>query len=570
MTLALKRPALRNVPTNARCLLYVRVSTDDQAREDKTSLADQERQCRELAERLGYPEAHVWADPGRSGRDAMRLEELASWCEANRRPTDKPGLIVYYHPSRWARFADPGDAIYYQQRCKHAGWLTRCVTLPDSGNKGMNLAMASMGHGAATADNDERIRRVMMGMEQNAAKGYWQGRAPFGYERVAVKADGTRRPLKPFQHVANDEHAELIPGDPADVRTVRRIFQRLKEGATCKAVAAELNADKVHGPFNVYRRTAVLHALKWRGCVVRAIAKNPVYGGNYIWKRRSTEESGKRGGWRPASEWRRIEGATTVPALVDRATFAAVQEEFKRRKKAKRVRSTEYLLTGLATCGRCGRPLVGGGGHAPNRFYKCAGGEDDKVSGPVCGPPRMTVNQVLLETEVVAQVGKRVKELVANGALAKVLDRLIGERGDVRKARNTLEQEQRALEAKRDRLLDAIADGTVKKDVAKGKLAELDAALARVDRDMHELRLEPSRAALVAERDRLLAMAADFPARLRRAPLVTRRALLAQWVSGLVVGAPARKGAPVEVRLTLRPVPAVGSQLARDTRAGQP
>lgn len=53
-----------------RAALYIRVSTDDQAREGRT-LPDQERRCREVAEREGW-EATLYSDPARSGADRDR------------------------------------------------------------------------------------------------------------------------------------------------------------------------------------------------------------------------------------------------------------------------------------------------------------------------------------------------------------------------------------------------------------------------------------------------------------------------------------------------------------------
>jgi len=562
MTALRKLTTLPAIAADARCIVYVRVSDEDQAKEDRVSLQEQERECRAFAAKQGLTVDYVWADPGVSGRDESRLERLTNWCEAHARTRTAPGAIIVLNASRWGRFVHNANAsAFYKYRLSRAGWTVEAAQQPNTGNRTTDGVLSVVHDAQAAAESEEKAYRAHTGMLGQAELGRWLGRAPFGYIRVAVNGD-RKRTLQPFEHAAKGERVELAPGDPEAVRTIKLIFRRACEGAACKAIAQELNAAKVPGPFDVYRRTTVPHARKWRGCTVRAILKNPVYGGTYIWNRRKAADTpkGKRP-TRPESEWKRLDGA--VPALVDRATVKTVQEEFKRRtKQRRRVRSTAYLLTGLATCGRCGAPLVGGGGHAPNRFYKCGASDDDKSERLCPGPRRMTVNQTLLERTVVERVAERVASWVKSGTLAKVLDRLIGQRPNERQARATLDKQRREFEAKRDRLEDAVLDGTLSKERGKVKLAEIEAGLARVDRELTELRLEPKRSDLLKERDRLLRLAANFPARLRVADPVAARDLLGQWLAGVVVQAPKHKGGDLPVEFLWRQVPAVGSQLA--------
>ena len=558
------------IPGDARCLIYMRVSTEEQAKEDRVSLQVQERDCRAFAAKRGFPTPALWPADSESGRSTARLERLVGWCEAHPRRGTARGLIVALRSDRWGRFVhDEHASDFYQHRLAKAGWDLDFALEPKSDNTMVRKVTAVLSEVQAAAESEEKGRRAYEGMRGQAAQHRWMGRAPFGYTRVAISAAGTKRTLKPFERAADGEYVQLAEDTPA-ARTVRLIFRRACEGATCKAIAAELNAASIPGPFDVYRRTAVPHARKWRGGTVRTILKNPAYGGIYVWNRRHTVGKKASGAddrvFRPSDEWTRVEGG--VLALIDRPTFKAVEAEFtKRKKQAHRIRNTIYLLSGLATCGRCGHALVGGGG-SKNRCYKCSASDSDKAGRGECGGERIhTVNQVALETLVVERVAERVGTLVQSGGLAKTLDRLIGTRPDGRQARTALEQERTELEGKRNRLEDAVLDGTLSKERGKVKLAELEAALRRVDTELHELRLEPSRTDLAKERDRLIRLAADFPARLRGAPAGAARALLGQWLAGLVVHPSARKGGDLQLELTLRCAPAVGSQLAIDTPA---
>lgn len=574
MNRALRQVAAASpVPADTRCLIYTRVSTEDQASDDKVSLQVQEQDCRAFAARLGFDSPALWPADHESGRSTARLERLTVWCEGHRRPATARGLIVALKRDRWERFVHNDNAsAYYEYRMAQAGWDVDFALEPKSGNKTTDAVTAVVHKRQAAEESEEKGRRAYKGMLGQADLAHWMGRAPFGYTRVAVNKEGRRRTLKPFDHAADGEHVELAPGDAEAVRAVRLMFRRAREGANCKAIATELNEAKVPGPFNVYRRPNVKHALKWRSGTVRAILKNPVYGGDLVWNRRHTigkQENGKDlREFRPASEWKRKEGA--APALVNRRTFKAVETEFTKRRRDRRVRNTDYLLSGLARCGRCGSALVGGGGTAPNQYYRCSGADDDRTGTPQCvGKRRFMVNKVLFETTVMTRVAARIQHLVESGALAKTLDRLMGGRDDRRQARATLEHERQTLEAKRERLLDAVQDGTLTKDQVKARMADLEAAQTRVDRDFHELRLAPSRTDLMKERDRLLQLAADFPARLHHASPAAVHHVLGQWLAGVVVDPSARKGGPLPVSLTVRVVPTVGSQLAVDSPAHQ-
>ena len=85
---------------------------------------------------------------------------------------------------------------------------------------------------------------------------------------------------------------------------------------------------------------------------------------------RKTESGGKTARKRrPADQWA---PPIAVPAVVDEATWVAVQDRLARNKAlALRNAHQVYLLSGLLRCERCGHPLTGHskGGH---RYYHCS------------------------------------------------------------------------------------------------------------------------------------------------------------------------------------------------------
>ncbi len=157
---------------------------------------------------------------------------------------------------------------------------------------------------------DERRRdRAREAMRNKALRGLVLGRPPFGYQV---------------------EERMLVP-HPRESHVVKRMFKEyLDQGEGLRRIAAGLNRDGI--------RTHL--GRPWTPGSVRTVLRNPAYTGLY----------------------RRLGVAvpSAHPALIDRATFHAVQ----RRMSAKRTSRLEqerheYLLAGLLRCGRCGSPMIG-------------------------------------------------------------------------------------------------------------------------------------------------------------------------------------------------------------------
>src|SRR2546430_128119 len=108
VTHALRLPrnteALR-FPPGARCIAYVRVSTERQAGEAKVSPETQLQVCRRLAAERGLAVEHV-VEHHESGAHLARLDRLVEACKAHRLPLGQRGLICVYDTSRWGRFED--------------------------------------------------------------------------------------------------------------------------------------------------------------------------------------------------------------------------------------------------------------------------------------------------------------------------------------------------------------------------------------------------------------------------------------------------------------------------------
>jgi hypothetical protein len=442
-------------------------------------------------------------------------------------------------------------------------WDVAIGDAPDTGNEAANL-FVSAGQDIASSEYRRQLRaKVVDNMPRIAAQGYWQGRAPFGYAIKDVM-------------VGKEERHKLVVGSERDVRTVQRIFARFNAGATLQAIAAELNADRVPGPFDQYpsrtwdwsKKTAQ-HPNgrkppcgEWTSSAVRSLLGNETYTGRIVFKPREVRgEKGKpmrfKRGHVPEEHWVVVENAH--PAIVERRTFEAARRRITDRAKPRKWSQSKqpYVLSGLIQCATCDGPIVGGGGTRPGakdpdatRSYRC---RNAVTETPTCTKPILTINQRWLEGEVIGRVSEHVTQLVRSGALAKLLDERLG--ADDETGHAQLGRELQRLEAKRRVVVEKIADGLLSDDDARETLASIKAQIHAVGRELEAAKVRPTRSDKKAEKERLLKMAADFPALIKKVAAPVARELLSHWVEGITLDKEQRVGT-----LKLRAVPNSGSQ----------
>lgn len=191
----------------------------------------------------------------------------------------------------------------------------------------------------------ERQRRAN---EARAAAGRWVGgRRPFGFE-----ADG-------------------VTVRPIEAEAVRQGYLDVLNGLPLAAVARAWNAQGLTtGQQRQARSGHAGEPSPWNGQSVRLVLTNPRYVGQVRYKGEVQAA---------AAEW---------PALVDDATFQAVQAILADPSRRKRGRSPRGLLTALAVCGVAGCKATahsGANGRRGIRGYRCSGalGHYARMAEPV-------------------------------------------------------------------------------------------------------------------------------------------------------------------------------------------
>ena len=283
-------------------VIYTRVSSDPSG--GGRSVSDQERECRQVCDRNGWPVRRVFTD---NDRGASRYSgDRPAWRElkADLRPGE---VLVCWEASRSTR--DLEEHILLRNLCAELG-----VLLSYSGGTTLDLREGEDrfrgGLDALLSEHEaERIRtRVLRGKRSAATEGRPSTRPPWGYRRVDV--------------------AKWEP-DPIEAPRVREAVERLLSGGTQYSVLAWLRESDGYSPATptMLKRALINPALaglrKHRGEVVGRAAWEPII----------TEEQHRR--------------------LIARADWLTARYGFASQPGPE----PKYLLTGIAKCGVCGEGL---------------------------------------------------------------------------------------------------------------------------------------------------------------------------------------------------------------------
>lgn len=310
-----------------RAAIYCRLS------QDRTGagvvVERQERDCRELAEQLGWQVVRVFVDNDvsatrrkpRPGYRALLAAMQAGEVDA----------VLAWHTDRLHR--QPRELEDYIDVSEARGMITRTVRAGEldlatpSGQ--MNARMLGA---AARYEAQQTAGRTRAGKADAASRGAWAGGPRvYGYELVPA--------------------AERLPGAPAlrvvprESEVVRDAARRVLSGESLRSVARRLN--------EAGERTA--RGGEWTGSALRKVLVRPTTAG----LRAQAGEVVGRGGWEPLLDEDAWRGVLAVLGDPERRTT----DRYARR----------YLGSGLYRCGVCGAPLTGNttAGGRRRAAYRC-------------------------------------------------------------------------------------------------------------------------------------------------------------------------------------------------------
>jgi site-specific DNA recombinase len=293
-------------------VIYTRVSSD---RAGGRSVAEQERECRAVCAREGWPVTEVIADNDRSAsryatRDRPGFDRL--------RQIVAPGaVIVCWEASRLSR--DMATLIALRDLC-----MAREVALSYGGQL-VDVADAKFIIDGMMAEQESwRSReRTMRAHNANLVAGRPHGRLPYGYRIIRDPASGKAIGREP---------------DPAQAPLIQEAARRVLDGHTVKSVVRWLQTKDPIG---------------WDAGKLRRILLNPSTAGY------RTHDNA-------------VTGKGTWDAILTDEQHTDLLALFACRSSGPRGVPVKHLLSGIATCERCGEKMwrCNGGRTRGGQFYK--------------------------------------------------------------------------------------------------------------------------------------------------------------------------------------------------------
>jgi DNA invertase Pin-like site-specific DNA recombinase len=295
-----------------RAAVYTRMSLARM--DDQTKVTDQERICRGLAQGRGWEIAGVYSDNNKSAwrRDRKRPGWDAMLADIN---AGKLTAIIVYHGDRLIR--QPFD-------------LELLINLADA--RGIRLASPT-GERSLDSAEDRFVLRIEAAMacreSDNISR---RKKAQYQRDVRAGRPHTGGRGGRPFGYATDG-----ITQVPAECGLLREMAARILAGETCGSVARDITARG--------HRTAAGAVLRHE--TVRNWLSSPRYAG-------LMPDGESAAGWEP---------------VLDRETHERLRLVLDMRGKDQRGKPSlrRWLLSGIATCGKCGTPLEIRRGRAARR-----------------------------------------------------------------------------------------------------------------------------------------------------------------------------------------------------------
>lgn len=329
------------------CVIYCRVSSERQAKEDKGSLHAQERNGLTKAAELGLRVLYIEKDAESAWILDKRSKFQRVLADAQ---AGKFNVLIVDRMNRLTRAEDLGEYMQVMTLLSKAG-VEVVFSTRDYDRDEVTGKVTALGH--VTQFLDAYVSSQEQAHRRNQSVG---GKR----ERVEQRQQPNPGSWPLYGYVWTDETKIRMVKDPGDSqRIVDRIWQSLlrHEHPTLRALAVHLNTEGVLTP-REYRgvarsKNAAAGGPRWTATTIRELVHNPVYWG------------GDAQGMVPAFRWSTRSDETLIPAYapayVTREEALRVHARLTANQRfAPRNRRRDWgtlLHGGLAKCGECGWTL---------------------------------------------------------------------------------------------------------------------------------------------------------------------------------------------------------------------
>jgi site-specific DNA recombinase len=334
-----------NIMSDRITALYIRVSTDEQAREGY-SIPTQIEKLTAFAKANGKNNIEIYTDDGYTAKNARRpdLQRLIK--------DVKKGKISEIYTLYLDRiFRNLRHLLNFVSMLKEYNTSYVCATLNfDTANPFGKAALQLFGAVAELESNVKSVvvKEVMGGIVNNQQR--YLAVPPFGF--------------------ALDEKKKLVTL-PDESYFVSEAADYFIGGHGLRATAIYLNGKGI----------TTRNGNPWTASTVRQMLTNELYIGTLVWNRRYYTEEGKMK-WRDKEDWIIKENAH--PPILTMEQWNAIQERISRRMPHGGMTQAKYRLSGMCRCGHCGAAMVSRrygskGPHRERYIFVCSGYQKNGV-----------------------------------------------------------------------------------------------------------------------------------------------------------------------------------------------
>ena len=301
--------------------IYIRVSTEDQAREG-FSLPEQEKRLRAMCEYKGYEIYKLYKDAGisaKTGNLRPAFEELLQDIRDK-----KCNTIVVLKLDRLTRsvFDLEGIMNFLEENNAYLDCANEEINTTNSSGKMVARLLTTVSQN----EIERTSERTKFGLSGAIKEGHIPARAPLGYKHIDKK---------------------LVP-DPLTKDIVIRIYNLYFEGKSYYNIATIFNEEQVLGKTN------------WKDTGILRIISNEVYKGDYVHGKRTNHPTLYR---------------DVVEPIISKEMWDNCQVQKKKNQK-NYMRTQTYIFLQKLRCPKCGRILAGGATHKIKAdkwyfYYRC-------------------------------------------------------------------------------------------------------------------------------------------------------------------------------------------------------
>ncbi|WP_010279078.1 recombinase family protein [Paenibacillus senegalensis] len=320
--------------TKLKAVMYVRVSTEEQAKEGY-SVSAQIAEIKRYAELNGYEIIDEYIDEGASGKNISGRPQMNRLLKDSNQ--QKFGVVIIYKIDRLARKLMDSLKIYETLERNKVSLISLNEKFDTTTAFGRTIFQMSCSF--AELERNSIVERVKLGMDQRATEGKFNGGRVLGYNNIEKKL------------VINDSEAVIV----------RKIFDYANQGLGFKAITRRLNETgyrtKNDKAFSVFS--------------IKTILNNPLYIGKIRYNQVKDWAEKRRKGKNEA--FILVEGVHEP--IISTELWESVHKKLKQRSYKPSRSHQPYILSGLIKCPQCGHGMVParskGAGGKSYRYYVC-------------------------------------------------------------------------------------------------------------------------------------------------------------------------------------------------------